>query len=468
MFWSSTNWETSLYGGFEKILHDFPRITTDFKFKTQFPSKSKLSYTSRDKLADLFQLKVKEYSIADYLLAGAELKEMPIYTGSPFKAKYLIPTKEDISKTIKFIKDSDTELGSLFDHYENEIVNTQISYRIDENQEDQDGEPGEKTEVSLKEAKKQAEAIIKGTKKHEFKSFKSGVTLFDADSKELKEDTYFVNMIKYKKECRPVRYNSDEEMAAKKLVNMLDISFDPKSDKVDNLRNGKLDIAKIATVQSGNTRVYYKVEENISTKPFAVCILMDESGSMGSYRSRAVLREGSHLANHQHSLVKILYKTFSEVLPKDKIYVYGHSGDDDEHNTPEIRIYHDPYNQNFEEVFESQEIVDFNENYDGIVIEKIYDTIRSRTSENILFISISDGQPAGNNYGGEAAIREMKRVIEKCRRDGFVTVGVGLHYDRVKEIYSYSTVVNDVKDAPKLVSALLNKVVKLEFQNDEG
>lgn len=462
MFWSSTDWETSLYGGFEKILHDFPKITTDFKFRTKFSSKSKLSYYTRDKLADLFQLKIKEYNISDYLLAKAELKELATFEGSPFKSKYLVPTKEDIAKTIDFIKNSDIELSSLFNHYEKDLLCSEILYKV----EDPFSEPvdDQKQEITLEEAKERAKAIIEKSKKYDYNSFVSrGKSLFDADSKQLKENSYFVNMFKYKRGCKPVFYSVDEETATKKLLNLLDISFDPKSDKVDNLRNGKLDVAKIATVQSGNTRVYYKVEENISTKPFAVCILMDESGSMDRYQPGRLKSN----ADYQHSLVKILYRTFSQVLPKDKIYIYGHSGDEDTHEHPEIRIYHDPYNQNFEETFEFQAQIDFNENYDGIVIEKIYDTIRSKTSENILFISISDGQPSGNNYGGESAIREMKRVIEKCRRDGFVTVGIGLQYDRVKEIYNYSTVVSELKDAPKLVSTLLNKVVKLEFQNDD-
>jgi hypothetical protein len=35
----------------------------------------------------------------------------------------------------------------------------------------------------------------------------------------------------------------------------------------------------------------------------------------------------------------------------------------------------------------------------------------------------------------------LKRIIEKCKRDGFVTMGVGVSgYDGVKEIYSYNTV----------------------------
>jgi len=98
------------------------------------------------------------------------------------------------------------------------------------------------------------------------------------------------------------------------------------------------------------------------------------------------------------------------------------------------------------------------------VIESVYEKVRSITSDNIIFISMSDGQPSGQNYGGTAAIHDMKKIIEKCKRDGFVTVGIGIQHVGVKEIYNYYTIVNDMTQMVKQVSLLINKVVKTEFQ----
>lgn len=441
MYWtSSTRWETSLYGGFEKILYDYPRIKTSMDLDYDFDKESKLPYHLKTKLADITQLKIKQFKLEDYLVADAKIEtKKSFFTGED--EKYIVPGKQALKEVVEYIKQNDPELGSLFEHYKDDVLNTKFLYKIDD----------ENVKAAIEKA-------ISKTEKFEFKPYTS--SSFSSDFADLKKRTKFYNVAAQLKKLPKVQYQSDEETAAKKLLDLLDINFSPKSDKVDNLRNGKLDIAKIATVHSGNTRVYYKVEENISTKPFAVCILMDESGSMGGVESGCA-------ATYQHKLVKILYKTFSQILPKDKIYVYGHSGNERTHENPEIRIYHDPYNQKFEESFEGQKRVHFNENYDGVVIEKIYDEIRSKTSENILFISISDGEPAGCNYGGKEAVDEMKRVIEKCRRDGFVTVGIGFQYGGVKDIYSYSSTISDLKDSPKIVSTLLNKVVKLEFQNDE-
>jgi hypothetical protein len=464
MYWtSSTQWEKSLYGGFEKILYDYPRIKTSFDLDYDFHKESKLPYYLKTKLADITQVKVKHFKLEAYLAADAKIEVSQDYLGN--EKKYIVPTKKSLGEVVNYIAANDAELSSLFEHYRDEIINTKFLYDVTENEKFKEHKDGDIIKKSDKPGTSIVnEAISKTvseTEKFEYKP--STLTSFSSDFADLKKKTTFYNVSGKIKDIRKVTYDSNEETAAKKLLDLLDVNFDPKSDKVDNLRNGKLDIAKIATVHSGNTRVYYKVEENISTKPFAVCILMDESGSMGHLRDRS----DSSNAFYQHSLVKILYKTFSQIIPKDKIYVYGHSGDSATHSKPEIRIYHDPYNQKFEECFEGQSRVSFNENYDGVVIEKIYDEIRSKTSENILFISISDGQPSGCNYGGGEAIDEMKRVIEKCRRDGFVTVGIGFKYDGVKDIYSYSSIINDLNNTPKIVSTLLNKVVKLEFQNDD-
>lgn len=466
MYWtSSTRWEDSLYGGFQKILNDYPRIKTSYDLNYDFHKESKLPYYLKTKLADITQLKIKQFKLQHYLTSDAKIViEKNVFTGQ--EEKYIVPNKQSLKEVVNYVTSHDPELSSLFEHYKDEIINTKFLYRVKNEEKLKEFKDGDVIKKADKEGMTVATDtigdIVSETDKFEYKPFK--LSSFSSDFAELKKSTRFYNISAKIKDIRKITYNSDEETAAKKLLDLLDVNFDPKTDKVDNLRNGKLDIAKIATVQSGNTRVYYKVEENISTKPFAVCILMDESGSMGSLRDRPSSRENAH---HQHSLVKTLYKTFSQILPKDKIYIYGHSGDAKTHCNPEIRIYHDPYNQKFEECFEGQRHVSFNENYDGVVIEKIYDEIRSKTSENILFISISDGQPSGCNYGGSEAIDEMKRVIEKCRRDGFVTVGIGFQYSGVKDIYSYSSTINNLNDTPKIVSTLLNKVVKLEFQNDD-
>ena len=60
----------------------------------------------------------------------------------------------------------------------------------------------------------------------------------------------------------------------------------------------------------------------------------------------------------------------------------------------------------------------------------------------------------------------MKRILERARRDEFVTVGIGIGTEYVKELYTFSRVVYDGKlnEMPREVASIVNHVVKSEFK----
>lgn len=478
---SISEWETSYFGGFDRVLLDHPSVIVPEKIITSEPVKHGTTQPTylRKKLLDMFLLKV-----ATHPPVYAEL-EKTIYLDKENivtidgKQYLQIPSKS-IEKALKSVIAIETEIGSLFDYYKSYITRTEYFFELPPQKEDgkgkgegqdksddkdksndnsenndnkdsneneeNDGSKSVKQPKELEQTKKQLRKLMNEIKVR--KSFYEQNDKAISDSN-LKANSKFVQMKKRNKGCN---YEPNEVRLANRLLNLLDISFDPTCDKVNNLKAGKLDISKIAEIPSGNTHVYYSIEENQSTKPFSVCILADESGSMQGHR-----------LHKQKMLLKVLYKTFSQILPSNKIFIFGHSG----YSTPEIRIYNDKYFDGFEYTIDNQEDNDLNENYDGPVIEKVYERVRNQTSDNIIFISISDGYPSGHNYGGENAIQDMKRVIEKCKRDGFVTLGIGVDCGLVKEIYQYHVVVNSRTEDNMMVSnisTLVNRVVKTEFQ----
>jgi len=246
------------------------------------------------------------------------------------------------------------------------------------------------------------------------------------------------------------QFNAEEKRDSELLIKLLDINFDPKSDEVKNLKLGKLDTSKIAEVPAGNLSIYKQRVEEQDTKPFSVCILADMSGSMG---------HGGRIPAQRH-IMNTLYLAMSQILTPDKLYIYGHSGD----YTPEIFTFYSPYDTDYEKNIQFYNSVNWCQNYDGPVIEAIHKKVRETNDDRIIFISLSDGQPSGNNYGGHEHNEELKRILERARRDEFVTVGIGIQADHVTELYTYSKVVNDLKFLPKEVSSIINQVVRAEFQ----
>lgn len=477
---SVSKWEISEFGGYKALLSDYPTITTNFDIDFEFPEKNEevedLGWFCSSKLMKLFLLKVNEHNLRKDLVAGATIKTIKQWG---MEKKIIVATPRAIRACLGVIIKAETELGNLFDKFAALISNSEFFYELpdekskdkdkdkgkgegqsDDNEQDDEGSAEEKE--ALNRAMLQFINALEDTRKY---SKPSG--------KFLGNDYIGGNLSKHvkftpAKKGGKAKFTPEEDRYANHLVNMLDISFDPQSDKINSLKSGKLDACKIAEVVPGNTSIYYRVEENQTTKPFSVCILGDESGSMG----------GENIAN-QRKLIRILYKTFTQILPGDKIFIYGHSDHEFSREemiaatsyedrvriaqTPGAFIYHDKYNQNFEESINSMKAR--GGNYDGPVIEAVYKRVREFTEDNIIFISISDGQPAASGYGGQDAIQGMKKIIEKCKRDGFVTIGIGFRYNGVKEIYNYNTIINDFKDMPKQVSGIVNQVVKTEFQS---
>ena len=165
--------------------------------------------------------------------------------------------------------------------------------------------------------------------------------------------------------------------------------------------------------------------------------------------------EGTRL-NTQFKVLNSLYLALSEIIPVEDLHIYGHTGGSTE---PEIYTFCNPYHTEYGKNIRQYYSISNHSNYDGVVIEAIHKKIRERTDNPVLLITISDGQPCDD-------IDNMKKILERARRDQFVTIGIGIDTDYVKELYNYSRFVkgSELYKMPDEVSAILNNVVRTEFK----
>ena len=431
--WSSTGWETSFYGGYDRTLYDMPDVKVDYDVRVNIPLKSKMTYYNGQKLLKTFLLRVKTLGLTNHLLHGSTLEKRDSWGGFGKKKRMIVVSKHGIERALEVIIDRETELKNLFEHYKSDIIDSDIEFTL------KDDEKGDDS----KSASDLVEDLVgKTTVMKPYKSF--GSISGDGDV----PDPVFIIQ---EQDRRESYLDEKQKLLAKQIVNKLDITFDPDRDDIHSLKQGKLDTRKLAEAVAHNDHIYYRTEEDQKTKPFSVVILCDESGSM---------RHDNRI-DKQYNLVKILHAAFSEIMPQDRISVYGHSGEEE----PEIYVYQDKYNPGFTKTINNMRGRDLRENYDGPVVESIHERIRSQSGDNVLFIVISDGQPSGEHgYGGKEAMDDLKRIVEKCKRDNFVTMGIGFGYSGVKELYAYHTVIHDLSETVEKVTTLLNKVVKTEFQ----
>ena len=448
--YSSSKWERSYYGGFTSIIWDHPDVKTGENLKYETPkwgSGDNLGSYTAEKLLDIFLIKSKENKLFDLLAKDPEIQTKESLLGF-MKTKYAIIRKEAQRIVLDCLIEADNEYRSLFSYYRKTIEESDIMIELPPENQEKSKAPVKGEPVSGESGKcipdPSGEDLVRYVSDELEKTKKKEKFSGSQISGSLKNNVKWF----YPTSTTKITFSAQNEEIAKKIVSLLDITFDPKQDRINSLRTGKLDARKIAEVLPGNLNVYYKIEEDQTTKPFSVVILQDESGSM---------RSGGKMAASME-LLKILYLAFTEILPPKKLSIYGHSGD----STPDIYIYQDMYHPNFEA---SMPTMCYKlENYDGPVIEAIYERTRDQTDDNILFIVLSDGQPAGEDYGSQEDRIDLRRIVEKCRRDGFVTIGLGIKYD-TEGLYDYNCTISNLgADMIKKTTHTINTVVKKEFQ----
>lgn len=491
--WNSVSgWERSHFGGFSRLLWDYPYIKMDFDVRIEPGQGIRDSHGSfnAEKLVKMYLLKIKDLGYVQHL-RHEQVEEPGPYGFGLKKYDVLFLDRLDIFASVL---EADKELAPLFEHYREDILDSSIKMEIPNKDEgsdkgkgekDEDGEDGEdgkdKGEKGNDEGNDEGNGEGEGEADSESDEEKDGdgegstsssansqnnsdgESLRDAVKKMSKYEPYkgnnlstFEEKAKFTslpKACNQLneryKFKRSEIKNAELLIKMLDIDFEPKDDVVKSLRLGRLDTSKIAEVPAGNLSVYQQVLEDQDTQPFSVCILADMSGSMSGGR-----------VDVQKEVLNSLYLSMSQILPPSKLYIYGHSGE----YRPEIYTFCSPYDQDYEKNIQSYDSISLQQNYDGPVVEEVHRKIRETNDDRVIFITLSDGEPCGNNYGSHKDIEDLKKILEKCRRDSFVTVGIGIQSCHVKSLYTYSQVVGDLSEMSKDVANIINKVVRAEFK----
>ena len=474
-FWSTSGWEHSHYGGFNRIIWDYPYIKMGHEGKIEVDPdlRKKEGISTAEKLVKIYLMKCKEYDLIKHLTFERITKPNIIGRETQFDV-----LKLDSPDVLAEVMKKSKEFAPLFEHFKHAILNSSIEVEVPEEEDgegqgqegdgegedekegqgegqDGDGEgqgegqgDGEGQDDGEGEGKEKKQPGGWGASSPDFNKIKQLIEGM-AEQKpfakwgSLSGDDYKPKFITPKDKSRDdYKPTQEEKQNAEMILKQLDISFDPKSDDVKNLRIGKLDTSKIAEIPAGNMSVYKQIVDDQDTKEFAVCVLADMSGSM----------QGSRL-EMQFSVLNSIYLALSEIIPVSDLHIYGHTDDND----PTIHTFCSPYSPNYLQNIQQYYKIDNCSNYDGVVIEAVHKKIRETTDRPVILISLSDGQPCDD-------VENMKKILERARRDQFVTVGIGIATDYVKELYTYHKAVFDLTKMPKEIAHILNQVVKTEFQ----
>lgn len=465
-----TYWESSYFGGVKRILTEYPFHKINYDLYV-FLDQTSLAYQElniyqQEKLVNILfnqAFSIREHKHNFKLRLQAEIenilkdpKRIKEHTVTHYSRQRLkVPIPKDVIKSYITLSKK-TELSELFTEYETSLTmaDSQIVIMMDPPNNSANPPKTIKADSSKTDGPK-SPILTKGENRF-YNMSEKDIALFSS-----KKAMEFVNSFKDHKNVEnfsvsvvnvekgySTSISKEQIIFAKKMAQLLDITHDPTSDVVKNLVQGNIDSEKLAEILSGNNKVYMNRLEKQMCKPFKVIVVGDYSGSM----------RGMHQANDkigfQKKVMKSMFYLFNNLLNIDDIEFYGHSGNSD----PILYRFHSPEYPHFLNTIDTDDI-DYSENYDGPILEHIHKMVRAKCNKPVLLISLSDGSPAGNNYGGDIANKNMKRILEKIKRDNFVTVGIGMLYSVSEDLYQYYVSLTNLTEVSP-VSRIINRAVK--------
>jgi hypothetical protein len=225
---------------------------------------------------------------------------------------------------------------------------------------------------------------------------------------------------------------------------------------IRNQKRGRIDkrILHRIGIPDGRTDIF-KNTITKEDKPLDVCLLVDESGSMG----------GDRIRNARKACISIM-----EALKDNDVlnlWVMGHTADGwrwhDEPNATNMTIYHSPKLK--DRPFACGSMKARCENRDGNAILAASQKVKEETDNpmgNKLMITFSDGAPAAIGYGGSKGIQHVKKCVNSIESKGWSVIQVGFGGAHFQErMFNNHIYVNDVNNISGKVSKIIRKVIKI-------
>lgn len=207
------------------------------------------------------------------------------------------------------------------------------------------------------------------------------------------------------------------------------------------MRSGILDTNKLAEAYQGVETIYMR-QGHVKSNKIAVCVLIDESGSMSGKRIIAA-RDAAILIN----------EAFGK-LPNIELYVYGHSGDIAFNGATELYVYRE--NKSFKK-FALGSVKARSQNRDGIAIYETAKRVRQFTKLPVIMFILSDGAPCASKYSGLSAICDTRDNVKKVENLGFGVIQICInHVYNPSDMFTNYVILNDMNT----LSHELSKIIK--------
>ena len=231
----------------------------------------------------------------------------------------------------------------------------------------------------------------------------------------------------------------------KKILTGTDKNYDFN---IQGCRSGILDTTKLAEAYQGVPQVYLR-QGHVRTNKSTICVLIDESGSMGG-KKEILARQAAILLN----------ETFGKSLGVD-LYIYGHTADIGSIGYINLSVYRE--GNHYNPKFSLSKSYAKSQNRDGDAILEVAKRVRKFTKEDCIMFVISDGSPCANGYGGSSAIKDTAAKVKEAEKLGFgiIQISIDAVYGVEDMFDTYIDIGYNLEEMPKLLNEIVKtKVIK--------
>jgi len=196
----------------------------------------------------------------------------------------------------------------------------------------------------------------------------------------------------------------------------------------------------------------FKAKITKEDKPLDICLLVDESGSMG-YKLMEDARNAA-----------IAIKEALADNPMIDLWVYGHSADSKSMGQTEMIEYHSPTMKDRPMAMGGLSARYENRDGNAIITSALRVNSESDNTTNKLMIVLSDGEPSADLYRGYTGIDHTKKAVKYVESRGWNVIQVGfggISTYSMEKMFTNWVHVEDTSELGDKVSKIIRKVVKV-------
>ena len=238
-----------------------------------------------------------------------------------------------------------------------------------------------------------------------------------------------------------------------KMRNVFRLRLGERSFTETERREGRLHRRMIGRAMSTN-RIFKRDYTRVA-KGMSLCLVLDESGSMGHV---GYSETGHDRAGHALRVAVLIAEALKTVHGIDlEIYSYSSCGAREKDNL--VKYLYGKSNPNTASIGGYHSGA---QNYDHVALKTAGDLfIENTDNDNRLMIVLSDGSPCGNGYGGTSARQATKKTVDDLERRGIKVMNVAIAAFDSESMFKNIIRFLDLPDLINKMRCLVTNLVKV-------